>query len=583
MAGMKDFMNRSRGQGATSESRAVARAMEATGTELGGDEIRQAAQQAIVRRLVGGGPEFRTGFANSLTEWADSPEEHAQHMSALDEAERQSPGVKEEVLSQIGSAKNPQLVEYATQYLAEQDAARAAAAEAAPVAQVGGEAAAPAKPSNIRRIYTNPLERAGTYGQGVDTTQVDPETGETVRIRQKGLGQLLQAAAETRARGARPVTEGQQRGKEYLANPDLYRAAIKIQLQRLAETPLAPEHVAMLSPTQISQITGVPLQEVTPDLAQSLIGQTLTPDQWRAFSRDQRDAIAGPTDFASISADPEMADRATKLAASGQRNSSDNIADDYEQIREETLSTVDAVRAKMDAELGRRGRRWDADTPDGADEQPWARSDRRAAPDPSKPFVLDNTPILRAWRFGWPESKGGEIVRPEQAPSGEFLATMIRPYFDPTRQDQSFVRKYGSLLDDLIREQAATPPLDETFRKNKGMTAKDYAELALEPERGGYDLKREEQQPTRGFPQFMDGVWINRGQPKPALNLGGLLLDPESIGAGSAVDSPISTPEGMSQEPTAPPPGQPPITPSGDEVSMYRRPMNMELLAALLA
>ena len=562
MGGLADYRNRSRGQGASSESRAVERAMQAAGVELGQGELQQAQQQTIVRRLVAGDPSARTAFANNLTELTDDPAEYERAIAALEEAEAQAPGVKMDVLSQVGSAKNPQLVEYATQYLKQQEAEQAAAAEASAKEEAAAAGVEYQKPRAVARPRTEKpfYQDLALFGAGGDTRQkVRDETGKRVHLRDESgkiVGQETPSLAKLVGRPLRKETKAEQSKRdsnwqmlEFSAQPELYRKIAGEQRAQLTQTPLSPEHVALLSDKQVADLKANSREE--------LIGRTLNDEEAYVLSRSQIGQILGVNQPRLSELTPEEAARLGSAVGGGTPGS--------EAYMDTTYGDAFMRRIAMLADMQRRGVHI---------KEPLAMGDRH---------------LTAFYKYPFWTSVGGELKQPELAPSGEFVANLLAPLLDPEGNNSTFIPDASAVFDEAIRRDAAMPPREDTYLKTQGMSERDFAMLRLPPGRKGkgkpgqvlIDAERAGAWP---FPQFMEGVWINRGQPRPELNLGGLLLDRESLGAGSAAPATISTPDGMQQETAAPPPEPPPPTPSGDEVSMYgRRPLERELLAALLA
>jgi hypothetical protein len=313
--------------------------------------------------------------------------------------------------------------------------------------------------------------------------------------------------------------------------------------------PLSPEIVAALDPRQASEMLGIPMQELTPDAVQSLIGAKLTPEQAQVLSRKQRDSMAGSSFMdASTMTESQMQAIEAMLAQGGDDYS---LEADQAAERHANLSTVDQLLAALRANSERIGRGEEVE------------------------LNPDRVTGLKQWRYQFPTSHGGQIVRPQLAPSGEFMARTIQPYINPGKPDNSFISMAAPVLDKSIRKYAEVPPLDETFRGTKGRTPLDFATMLLEPARDGYYLKQAEKTGWP-FPQYMEGQWIHRGAAKPNLDLGGLLID--SIESAPRPDSTISTPE------EAAPAEQPPITPAeGDVGSWNPRGRELAALAALLA
>jgi hypothetical protein len=328
------------------------------------------------------------------------------------------------------------------------------------------------------------------------------------------------------------------------------------QLGRLEGMPLSPEIVAGLSPAQVSKMLGIPVTELTPDAMQSLIGAKLTPQQAQALSRSQRDAMTGSSfmDQSSMTASQLQALEAM-LAKGGDEYS---LSADQADERHANLSTVDQLLAALRANSERLGR------------------------GESVELNPDRVTGLKQWRYPFPTSQDGQIVRPQLAPSGEFMARTIQPYINPGKPDNAFVSMASPVLDKAIQQYAEVPPLNETFRGMKGRTPLDFATMLLEPGRSGrsapgYHLFQAEKTGWP-FPQYMEGQWINRGTPKQPLDLGGLLID--AIESAPRPEQSISTPEaGMSQ-----PPAEAPIMPAEGDFGAYDpRSRGMAALAALLA
>lgn len=197
------------------------------------------------------------------------------------------------------------------------------------------------------------------------------------------------------------------------------------------------------------------------------------------------------------------------------------------------------------------------------------------------------TPILddefKWWRYQFPVSQGGEIARPGLAPSGEFLARASRNALSLGDEHPGWVATTTPVFDRAVRQQYMTPPAVENYKKARGRTASDFAQMLLEPYRGGVHQKRAEAE-GYPFPIFADGdLKMNRG-PREVTHITGP-AEPGPI-ASSLLDGgeasslpvmPISTPEAAPEML----PTEPPVTPADNELGMYDPRLN--LLAALLA
>lgn len=542
--GLRDYMNRQKG-GDSSQQRAEQRAMEAAGIDPSAQAAEDVMAQAIARRMVSGDAGVRASFANEISQWADDPEMAGRYMAALRIADQQSPGLAAEIVAQTRGASAFEF-EFP------------GASQPADTAVVSGEASGGRKkPERVSGDYSR-TELLSTYGAGKDGRKLDPETNKYVPgPRERSLGDLVRDALETRSKANMVDSYSDksygQRINTHIVNDRLARKIRDEQLSIMSQSPLAPEHVAMLTRGQISKLTGIPPEQVDMSTAQALIGATLQPQLANeVLTRNQMDFITGlpSTDFGGLQSRPELADQfARSLARQADTLGESKITADYARERYENLSTLDQVMAAL-----------------------------RSAASQGTTVQLDQLPGLRVHRYPFPTSQGGQIVRPDLAPSGEFLASVIRPYFDKTKTDGTFMSTVAPVLDRSIREQASSLPSAESFRNQGGQTAKQYAELNLEPARNGSYLIQAERDGSWRFPQFMDGVWMNRGQVKPQLNLGGLLID--DIQSARQAEPSISMPEQAAPPPT----DQPTITPADGDLGMYGNPyLDQQLLAALLA
>lgn len=539
--GLRDHINRvKQGGSSTSADRAEVRAMQAAGINTDAAAMEQAQAEAIARRMVSGDAGVRAAFANEISQWADDPEMAGRYMAALRIADQQSPGLASEIVSQTRDASAFEF-EFPSN-APPQDTAVVSEADG------GEQPARKRQPKN----YSN-LEAFSTYGAGTNREVVNPETGLPKKIRTRSLTDMVRAALEYRSKADMVRDYGDssygQRINTHIANDRLARNLRDEQLGMIAQTPLAPEHVAMLNRAQVSKITGIPPEQIDMSTVQALIGATLQPSVANdVLTRNQMDFITGlaSTDFSGLQSRPELADRLAKSLAS---QGGSNITSDYALERYENMSTREQVLAAL-----------------------------RSAASRGTTVQLDQLPGLRALRYPFWTSQNQQLVQPPLAPSGEFAASLFRPFFDPTKTDSTFMSMATPVLERSIREQASSLPSGESFRGLGGQTAKGYAELQLPPARDGSYLLRAEREGEWRFPQFMEGVWMNRGQPRPALNLGGLLI--EDIQSAPQPGPTISTPEQV-----APPPAEPPpITPADGDVGMYGLPYrDQQLLAALLA
>lgn len=195
--------------------------------------------------------------------------------------------------------------------------------------------------------------------------------------------------------------------------------------------------------------------------------------------------------------------------------------------------------------------------------------------------ILDEE--FRGWRLQFPVSQGGEIVRPGLAPSGEFLARLHEHAMGGPDVHPGYVAKMTPVFDRAVRQQYMTAPATENYRGIGGRTASDFAQMLLEPFRGGVHQKRAEAE-GYPFPIFADGdLKMNRG-PREVTHITGP-AEPGPI-ASSLLDGgeasslpvmPISTPEAAPEML----PTEPPVTPADNELGMHDPRLN--LLAALLA
>lgn len=400
-------------------------------------------------------------------------------------------------------------------------------------------------------------EQWKTHGEGKDTAK-DPATGKRQPgERVYGLGDLVKNMSEKRSRLER-AEQGNSLMSQYTASPEGYRAVAAAQLDKLTGSPVTPELAAGLSPRAISAITGLPVDQITPEVREQLIGQPLSSDQASSLIATFREGRAGVTraqrtgmvGLGHMSLDQMSADDLAAVERHMKRLGAFNPDPGSGDVNHMTMSAVDSVVARI---------RGDAD--------------RMSQGRPGS-LNIDELPILRGLRYPFYQSQGGQLSQPPLAPSGEFAASLVAQAVDPKMTDAGFQAMAAPVLDAAIRRSAPVAPLDVGFRGKAGMTAADFAKLKLPPARGGSVLRANEN--NWRFPQFMEGVQMNRGQPKEPLNLGGLLLDPRS--SAPAAETTITTPEGE----MAPPPTEPPVMPSSGDTSMYD-PRQLSLLAALLA
>jgi hypothetical protein len=544
--GLRDYMNRSK-SGSNSQQRAEERAMEAAGINPAAASIESSFAQSIANQILSGDPAKRAMYAGELQEWGSDPEMASRYLAALRLVDQQSPGLASEIVQMAGS---PEAFNAEFPPIARQE-------DSTQVSEGGGKRKAPNK---ISKDYSK-TELFSTFGAGKDNRVLDEETGQRISGgTQPSLGQIVDNALETRSNKELNETykgkDYRKRNEIFAANPQIARAIREEQLRILSEKPLAPEHVAMLSSKQVSQITGVPLDQVDGSLTESLIGKPIPPEiALKVLTRGQMDGMTGikSTDLSILQSRPDLAE-SIAAASARQAESLDGkkITSDYASERQSGMSTRDQVMAAV-----------------------------RSAASSGGTVQLDATPGLRVARYGFPASQNQEIVRPELAPSGEFLASLFRPLYDPSKTDGTFMPTWTPVLDRSIREQASSLPATQAFpgRPNVGgQTAKFYADLMLEPARGGAYLKAAERDGSWRFPQFMDGVWMNRGQPKPSLDLGGLLID--EIQSAPQPGSTISTQEQSAPMPTV----QPQITPADGDLGFYGNPYrDQQLLSALFA
>lgn len=346
-----------------------------------------------------------------------------------------------------------------------------------------------------------------------------------------GLGDKATDMMDTRSKYARiegvnqdsPVY--QQNMARYILSPSSYRRGRDLQTEQIRETLLTPEIIDALTPEQRAILVGAQADQITPEILQQFYGVKPSEDLIKSMPMAQRDSLVGPASFGEANF----------------RTDAGGMSDGFEENRR-MMSTRDQVLKKMinAAESG-------GTIPMGAH--------------------------FKYFRYPFPESQGGAIVRPDNAPSGQFMAglaqsTMRLPDFD------NFMGMMSPMLDRSIREQAQLSPATKNFRGSKGTTEQDFARMQLPLERDGYYIR--ELEGNMPYPQFMDDVTINRG-PKEPLNLGGLLLDRPAV---DAVEPPISTPDGDMPVDA----GEHQVLPADDELGMYDpRRMNPSILAALMA
>lgn len=546
--GLKDKVARVKQQGAggSSADRAIERASMAAGPDPDAEAMLTAQAESISRMLLRGDSGIRFAIANEMAQSVNDPASQARYKMALEMAESKSPGITSELLEEVAGIMRDgpsPAAEPAAEAVAEP------AQDAAPKPKrgfaVGGK-------SEIAKNF--PMhEQWKAYGQGTDSD--DPVTGK--RIRAQGLQQIVENMNEHRSRDQR-AAEGNQLMAQYTASPKAYRAIRDLQVQRLSSVPLPPEVVATFSPKLVSQLTGVPLESVTDSVRESLIGKMLTPEQAINFlDRQQRASIAGPASF-----DQATMSEADMAAISDFLAGIESTASDKE-ISAEDRNNNFSVQDKLLGAIRR-------------DAEIMGKGDAGAIRRPGE-LMLDQS-MLRAFRYPFWQSQGGVLTQPPLAPSGDFAAALLQTLLDPKREDGSFRAMAAPVLDDAIRRAAPLSPVNEIYHGKKGRTAMDFARMKLPPFRDGAPLIKAEREGLWRYPQFMEGVWMNRGEPKPQLNLGNILLDPQ--GSALPAEPTISTPEGD----VAPPPAGPPMMPSEGDTSMYDpRRMDIAALAALLA
>lgn len=185
---------------------------------------------------------------------------------------------------------------------------------------------------------------------------------------------------------------------------------------------------------------------------------------------------------------------------------------------------------------------------------------------------------FKGWRYQYPIIQGGEIVRPQTAPTGNFLARLSRGQLQ-AYEVPDWVARMTPVFDRAIQEQAATnPQLRNKYGKTDTRTAADFAQMLLPISRNG--MSRLKDADVNGWPfQVYSDLPINRG-PKPEMNIG--TIDEVGSPVGGLLDDPqsISTPE------SAPVPEQQQILPADGDMSMYmprRGAVPPDVLAALLA
>ena len=374
----------------------------------------------------------------------------------------------------------------------------------------GGDAP---KPKWVRPGDSVPRsERVNTYVGGVanDIDKLYDPRSKLSRIENAGPGSLT----------------SQQNMARYILSPSSYRRGRDAQMQQLQEAILTPEIIGLLTPEQRSLLTGVAPDQLTPEVLQRFYGATLPESLATKMPTAQRDAIVGPAGFGE-------ANFATDAGG---------MTDGFEENRR-MMSTRDQVLNKMinAAESG---------------------------------GTVPLAAHFKWWRLPWSKSEGGQIIRPDQAPTGDFMSRLARSSMK-TQNFENWVPMMAPMLERSIREQAHLAPSTELFRGNGKRTEADYAQMRLPGERNDFYVRQLEG--NMPFQQFMDDVTVNRG-PKEPLNLGGLLLDRP---AADAMDQPISTPDAA---PMAPEAVDPEVVPADDELGMYDpRMMNPSVLAALMA
>lgn len=502
------------GGGSTSEQRAQQQAMKAAGFDSEQSSRERMLSESLANKLLTGDDSQLLSFAADMASWSDDQQMEARYRDALAIAESQSPGISQRLTDVIGSS--------------EQDAIDS------------GDMPGPsAKKPKVTDYYPK-KEMASSYGAGSDAKRKGDKS-EGSSPKSQNLFQMLDKSLEQRSKSSRKKS---QKLEIYSANEKVYREIAAEQLRLISETPLSPEHVAMLSPKQVSQLTGVPVKEVTESTYHTLIGVKLPPQDAAILIRTQRDAVSGkPFGWDVLSAD-RMQEIGGNLAKYSDSREASSMEADNSMMREQDTSTRDQVLAKI-----------------------------RSAAASGTTINPDQVPGLRLWRFDWPASQNQEIVRPGLAPSGDFFASLLRPLYDRTRTNGEFMETVAPVLDRSFREYARIPPLAENYRGNKTLrTAADYANLRMEPDRGGYYLKAAERNNEWTYPQFIEGVQMNRGRGLEPLNLGGLLLD--EVQSAPQPDATISTQEQPQTK----------VMPADGDVGMYgRRPMDERILAALLA
>ena len=303
------------------------------------------------------------------------------------------------------------------------------------------------------------------------------------------------------------------------------------------------------------------LRATSPELYQAgrqqqirmLMEQGVPEDVARNMTATQRDAAVGPVDLGGISDNFLQAAIQRDMEASGGKYAS-NEAANLSQRDKLVMSLLD-------------------------------HANRGTTP------VMDAA--FRGWRYPYPIMQGGELVRPPTAPTGDFLARLVRGQLGAF-EVPDWVAKVGPVFDRAIQEQAGTAPATSLVplsadgwnpNKNnaKALTAADFAKLQLPVSRLG--VSRLKAADAQGWPfQVYSDIPLNRGMPDP-LNVGQIDAVGQSplgglMDAESAAPDAISTPEDM------PLPEEQQLLPGDEDMSMYmprRGAVPPGALAALLA
>lgn len=465
---------------------------------------------------------YQTGFAQYLKSTTER--------GSLLDAE-----IARQALGQI-SAANPDLAQQLITKAGSPEWLTMEFGGAAASPDVAAEAEAETERTRAKQFNRPAMERINTHGAGARKPGGKYES--------RGLGKLTELEYRTRGDRLEGVTKDtakpwQWNMIEHMADSNAYKALNESQANDLAGAEVTPGMVAQMNRFEqrelLRALTGDPAADFVASPEQ-LVGKKLDPNSALYVPRRIRGQLVGDRSMFD-------AENAALLGDIAGRSTDKGV--------EGAVSARDAVLAWILRNA----------------------SDRTQTFDPKE--VDRNFDWLR---YQFPMSKDGEIVRPGWAPSGIAAAKMARGILRLRDDIPNWESTATPVFDAMIRSVAGTTPSRQTYRDLSGMSAYDFSQLQLPPERGGYYHKQAEKEGL-GWPFFQEGVQMNP-QTTP-INLGGLLLD--STTSAPQVEPTINTPD---EVPPPVAPEAPPVMPSDGDVSMYdprMQRMNPSVLAALLA